>query len=170
MISTVTFFAFTPIGRWMLAIGAVTAAAVTGFYQGVEWQKGKQAKQEVKEVIRTVEVVKQVQVGQAKVSKAYEDGRSARDAEFRKLEAEYEAAHRSVLAALPSFCDWNDDVVGLLNRARSGVGVTPDTRKPNDSVPSAGGPLRWETGISSPSDAAGRQVVFGLPGSAPQVN
>lgn len=143
----------------MLAVGAVTFAAVTGFYQGAEWQKGKQAKQEVKVLTQKVEVVKQVQVGQDKIAAAYEKGRTEREEEFRKLQLEFDQKLQGVLAALPTACTWSDDVVSLLNRARGAGRPAANPSSAPVPLPTPRSTYRWETGISSPADGAGREAV-----------
>lgn len=131
-----------PVGRLVLVLFALASAGGVGFWKGAEWQQGKRAKAEVQVLTKQVEVVRKVQVGQEQVAAAYEKGRADREEEFRKLQAEFDQQLRAVLATAPSVCTWNDDVVGLINRARSaGRGAQPSSF--GSGVPQ----LRWEVSL-----------------------
>lgn len=159
-------FLVGPVGRWLALLSAFVLAGATGFLKGMEYQQGKQALVEVQTLTKRVEVVKKVAVGEQRISAAYEKGRSERDAEFKKLQAEYEQNIRSVLAALPAVCTWGDDVVGLLNRARDAQRSAPGSSEFIDPMPTTRPALRWETRISAAPDGAGRPTVLGMSGSA----
>jgi hypothetical protein len=160
-------FLVGPVGRWLALASAFVLTGAVGFIKGVEYQEGKVAKAEVQVLTKRIEVVKKVAVGQERISQAYEKGRAERDAEFKKLQSEYEQNVRSVLAALPSACTWSDDVVGLLNRARATGGPAANPSKPNGPVSAPRSTLRWETGISGATDAARRESVLGMSGPTP---
>lgn len=163
-------FLVGPVGRWLAILSAFVFAGALGFVKGIEYQEGKQAMAEVQVLTKRVEVVKKVQVGQERISAAFEKGRAEREAEFKKLHAEYEQNIRSVLAALPDACAWNDDIVGLLNRSRGAVRPSANPAKPSDPVSPARSAFRWETGIGGSANDFGRQAVSGLPGPAPAAN
>lgn len=152
-------FLLGPFGRWALIGLAFVGIGGAGFLKGMEWAEGKQAKQEVKEITKTVEVIKKVQVGQDKIAAAYEKGRAEREEEFRKLQNEFEQQLRATLAALPAACTWSDDVVGLLNRARQAGRPATGSGKPASTVPPARSAYRWETGIGGEADAGRREDV-----------
>lgn len=158
-----------PVGRWALLGVAFAGIGGVGFLKGVEWQEGKQARAEVQVITKRVELVRKVQVGQEKVSAAYEKGRAERDKDFANLQTKFDAEMRDVLAALPAMCTWNDDVLGLLNKARRGERLTADSSKPPAGVPGFGSAYRWETAIHSAANAVGRQGVCRLSEEAPRV-
>lgn len=148
-----------PVGRWLAIISAFVFAGAAGFVKGIEYQEGRQARVEVQTLTKQVEVIKKVAVGQEKISAAYEKGRAERDAQFKKLEAEYQQNIRSVLAALPDACTWNDDVVGLLNRARQAERPAANPGKSSDTMPAPRPTRRWETGVGGEADAGGLEGV-----------
>jgi hypothetical protein len=163
-------FIVGPVGRWLILAAAFAATGVTGFLKGMEYQEGKVAKAEVQVLTKRIETVKKIAVGQEKISQAYEKGRQEREAEFKKLQSEYEQSIRSVLAAMPDACSWNDDVVGMLNRARQAGRPAANPGKSPDPLPSARSAYRWETGVGSPSDSLGREGVLGMQGQASASN
>lgn len=152
-------FLVGPVGRWLAILSAFVLTGAVGFIKGIEYQEGKHARVEVQTLTKTVEVIKKVSVGQERIAAAYEKGRAEREAEFNKLHAEYEQNIRSVLANLPLACTWNDDVVGLLNRARQAGRPAANPGKSSDPMPAARSAYRWETGIGSETDDRGRQGV-----------
>lgn len=152
-------FLVGPVGRWLAILSAFVLTGAVGFLKGIEYQEGKHARVEVQTLTKTVEVIKKVSVGQERIAAAYEKGRSEREAEFNKLHAEYEQNIRSVLANLPATCNWNDDVVGLLNRARQAGRPAPNPGKSADPMPTPRSAYRWETGVGGEADVAGREGV-----------
>lgn len=159
-------FLVGPVGRWLAILSAFVLTGTVGFLKGIEYEEGKRARVEVQTLTKTVEVVKKVAVGQEKISAAYEKGRAEREAEFKKLEAEYDQNIRSVLAALPDACTWNDDVVWLLNRSRQAGRPAANPGKSSDPVPAARSTYRRETGIGSAADDRGREGISRLPRQA----
>ena len=152
-------FLVGPVGRWLALLSAFALTGAAAFLKGMEYQEGKQARVEVQTLTKRVEVVKKVAVGQEKISAAFEKGRAEREAEFKKLQSDYEQNIRSVLEALPLACTWNDDVVGLLNRARGVTRPAANPGKSDDPVPSPRSSYRWETGIGGEADAGRREGV-----------
>lgn len=152
-------FLVGPVGRWLALLSAFVLTGAVGFIKGIEYQEGKQARVEVQTLTKRIEVVKKVAVGQEKIAAAYEKGRSEREAEFKKLDAEYQQNIRSVLAALPAACTWGDDVVGLLNRSRQAGRPAPAAGQPADPLPPARSAFRWETGVGGATDVGGRESV-----------
>lgn len=152
-------FLVGPVGRWLAILSAFVLTGAVGFLKGIEYQESKHARVEVQTLTKRVEVVKKVAVGQEKISAAFEKGRVEREAEFRKLESEYTQNIRSLLDALPSACTWNDDIVGLLNRARQAGRPAPNPGKSADPMPAPRSAYRWETGVGGEADVAGREGV-----------
>lgn len=163
-------FLVGPVGRWLALLSAFALTGAAGFIKGIEYQEGKQARVEVQTLTKRVEVIKKVQVGQERIAAAYEKGRAEREAEFKQLNAEYEQNIRSVLAALPSACTWDDSVVGLLNRAREARRPAANSGKSADPVSPSRSTYRWETGIGGEADVAGREGVPRLPRQAQAAN
>ncbi len=153
-------FLVGPVGRWLALLSAFVLTGAVGFLKGIEYQEGKHARVEVQTLTKTVEVIKKIQVGQDKISSDYEKGRAEREAEFKKLQSEYDQSIRAVLAAMPDACTWGDDVVGLLNRARQAGRPAANPGKSADPVSAPRSAYRWETRIGGEADVAGLE---GLP-------
>lgn len=159
-------FIVGPVGRWIALASAFVLTGTVGFLKGIEFQEGKVARAEVQYLTKRIEVVKKVAVGQERISRAYEQGRAEREAEFKKLDAEYQQNIRSVLAALPAACTWSDDVVGLLNRSRQAGRPSANPGKSYDALPAPRSPSRWETGIGGAANDSGLEGVSRVPGQA----
>lgn len=152
-------FLVGPVGRWLALLAVIAATGAAGFVKGIEYQEGKQARVEVQTLTKRIDVVKKVAVGQEKISAAYEKGRAEREAEFKRLDAEYQQNIRSVLAALPAACTWGDDIVGLLNRSREAGRPAPNPGKSADPMPAPRPPYRREAGVGGEADVAGREGI-----------
>lgn len=159
-------FLVGPVGRWLALLSAFALTGAVGFIKGIEYEEGKHARVEVQTLTKRIEVVKKVAVGQEKISAAYEKGRAEREAEFKKLDAEYQQNIRSVLAALPASCTWSDDVVGLLNRSRQAGRPAANPSKSVEPMPAPRSSYRWETGVGGEADAARREGLSRLPRQA----
>lgn len=163
-------FLVGPVGRWLALLSAFALAGVAGFVKGMEYEQDKAARVEVQTLTKRVEVVKKVAVGQEKISAAFEKGRAEREAEFKKLEFEYTQNIRSLLDALPAACTWNDDIVGLLNRAREAGRSPANPGKSANPMPATRPPYRREAGVGGEADVAGREGLSGVPGQAQASN
>lgn len=124
-------------GVWIAGMVLLAGSFGTGYIQGKldEQEKQKIAWAEV--IVKKIEKIRTVYINDGKVSEAYEKGKREREDEFNKLKAQLES---SKLEAMPSSCDFPDDVIRLLNTPRTG-GLSSGSQKP-------AGSMRWATSLT----------------------
>lgn len=124
---------------WGGILLALALAGGTGFMKGISWEQGRAA---IKELNRKDAVIKATDIVYKKDNStvaAHEQEKAGLHDEINGLRREYDRL-RGELDKRAGVCDLPAPVLGVLNRARTGLGSPADSGKSQADVRSAPAP------------------------------